>query len=326
MTKTVLSFLLALLILASACTPSDDYDFSPSVEKIQLPESIKIRSVEFFNNSHGLLCGGHKNNTGSIYFSEDGGLNWTIAYKSDSLSINDIFFLNDSIVFACGDSLMFLKSTDGGKNWSVVDLGNRPYETYYVPYNNVYANSETNVFLVGGEHFNKGLWSRTLTGNYPWVHDSYDNQLNSICFISEYVGFFGGYGILFVTEDGGNTFDYIDLSGNDFVAIDNDEYNNIYVLSENGKLHKSTDIGYNWTSEIDSYSESFSDIHFGLELAAVCGSNSCLYVMGAGSFLWTKTKNLPNANFNCVFVKDNNEIFLGSENGEIYVLNKKRTP
>jgi photosystem II stability/assembly factor-like uncharacterized protein len=314
----------AISLFVSCEHEEEDYNNNTSVDKYVLPENMKIVGLEFLNDDTGLLCGGEKNISGGIFKTIDGGESWTKVFNSDSLSVNNIFYLSDSVVYACGDSLLFLKSINGGNTWEIVQLGNLPYDSYYVPYNCVYANSEDNVFIVGGEHYNKGLWSETETGNYPWIHDSYDNQFNAICFLSEYVGFFGGYGILLVTEDGGNTFDNIDLYGNDFVDLDTDQYQTVYALSETGVLFSSTDIGYNWTTEIDDYTSEFTSMYFGDNLSVVCGRDGVVY-MKTPDTGWTKSKNMPDVNFYCSFVKSNNEVILGSDNGEIYILNKKRT-
>lgn len=271
-----------------------------------------------------MACGGAKNDCGSIYKTNDGGETWIQTYHSDTLSINDVFYLNDSIVYACGDSLMILKSVNGGNNWQLILLGNGPLEDYRVPYNCIYAINENNIFAVGGEHFNKGLWSETETGNYPWTHDSYDNQFNSICFVSEFVGFFGGYGILIVTEDGGNTFDYIDLEGTDFVDLEKDKYNTVYALSENGMLFSSTDLGYNWNTEINISSGSFKDIHFGDKRGVICGLAGLIFTKEYNNHSWSKADNIPNYDFYSVFVKSSGEIVIGAEKGKILILNKKR--
>lgn len=327
MKKNIYLILIICFALAvfSSCEKENNYSPKLTYDKFIIPGGMNIKSVDFISNNIGLVCGGSKNDSGSIYKTVDGGESWAMVFHSDSLSVNDVFYLNDSVVYACGDSLMLLKSVNGGNTWDLITLGNIPYQEYNVPYNSVYAHSENNICLVGGEHFNKGLWSETETGNYPWIHDSYDNQLNAICYVSEYVGFFGGYGILLVTEDGGNTFDNIDLSGNDFIDLEVDRNKTVYALSETGILYSTTDLGYNWTKEIDNNNAKFTDMSFGQNNSVICGKNGLLYTRKVSHFKWSKAEDLPKVNFNCSFVKDNDEIVIGSENGEIYIFNRKRT-
>lgn len=326
--KKLIPIIIAIIIIAifTACDNENDYNFSITAKKYQISESVRICSISFKDNNEGLLCGGAKNGSGIIYKTLDGGENWTMVFHSDSLSVNDVFYLDDSVVYACGDSLLFLKSINGGNTWEIITLSNYPYQEYYVPYNSVYANSEENIFIVGGEHYNKGLWSETETGNYPWIHDSYDNQFNAMCFVNQYVGFFGGYGILIVTEDGGNTFDDIDLYGNNFVDLETDNNLVVYALSDYGILYSTTDLGYNWTTEINDYKSEFTDMCFAENLAVVCGKNGKMYLKNTTQNEWKIINDIPKVDYYCSFIKENEEIVLGSDNGEIYIFNHKRTP
>lgn len=308
-----------------SCESDNGYNISTSIDKYETGENIRISNIAFHSNNTGLLCGGEKNSSGSIYKTTDGGETWTLCFHSDSLSVNDIFYLSDSIVYACGDSLLFLKSADAGDSWEIINMDNLPYEEYKVPYNSVYAFSENKIYLTGGEHYNKGLWSKTETGNYSWTHDTYDNQFNSMCFVSEYVGFFGGYGILIVTEDGGNTFDYIDLGSNNFTDLETDQNLTVYALSDSGTLYETTDLGYNWNTLINDSSEEFTDMDFGKNLSVICGKDGCIYLRYTNQSAWSKAGNIPAVNFYCSYVKDNDEVVLGSDNGVVYILNHKRT-
>ncbi|PLX09411.1 MAG: hypothetical protein C0596_02400 [Marinilabiliales bacterium] len=316
-------FIIAVLVFSS-CEEHDEYETNVSVDKISLNDSIKIRNFAFKNIENGLLCGGTKNTYGAIYLTSDAGRTWTKTYQSDSLSVNNLYYLSDSIVYACGDSLMILKSYDGGLNWSLINLDNLPFEEYRVPYHEIYANSEDNLFLVGGESFYKGIWSETETGNYPWTHDTYDNEMASMCFVNENIGFFGGYGLMLVTEDGGETFDYIDFENDFFIDMEADEHGNVYAVSDIGILYYSSDLGYNWSLLIDDYNAEFSDMYLGEETSVVCGWNGILYMKKGEDGKWLEIEDIPEVNYYCTYVNSRDEIFLGSDDGQIYILNKKR--
>jgi len=326
MTKLKLLFALFISILIfTSCDEDNEYESHVNVSQINIQDDIMITNIAFKNDYSGLLCGGTKNESGAIYLTADAGRSWTKTYESDSLSVNNLFYLSDSVVFACGDSLMILKSTDGGHNWTLINLDNIPLDEYYVPYHEIYATSETNLFAIGGEHFYKGLWSETETGNYPWRHTSYDNEFASMCFIDENTGFFGGYGLMIVTEDGGNSFDFIDFENDFFVDMETDENGNVYAVSERGILYFSTDLGYNWSNLIDDYYAEFTDLYLGAETSVVCGWNGIVYLRSGENERWEELKEIPEANYYCAYVNSVNEVFLGSDNGTIYILNKKRS-
>jgi photosystem II stability/assembly factor-like uncharacterized protein len=323
---TLFFIVVTLIVSLSSCEEKIEDTQLPSIDIITLPESLIVSKIEFVNLTKGFLCGGQKNEYGSIYMTQDGGENWSKCFASDSLSVNDFYFLNDSVGFACGDSLMLLKTVDGGSNWSIVNLSNYPFEEYKNPYNAVYANSETNIFLVGGEHYNKGIYTETEVGGYPWYHESFDNQFNALCFVDESIGFFGGYGILIVTEDGGNTFDYIEFEGENFVDLEVDNNGAVYAVSDQGYVYYSEDLGYNWSTIVDDFDATFSDLSIGENLSVVCSTNGKVYFSYDETSYWEEFIGVPEQSYYCTFVNSKNEVFLGSDGGKIYILDKKRTP
>ena len=326
MLKQILLFASLIVILFfSSCTENNNYNISINVNEYNIPDNVKIRNFSFLNDNIGILCAGTKNEKGVLYLTNDMGRTWTKTFQSDSLSVNNVFFFSDSIAFACGDSLMLLKSNNGGNNWIIIEPDTCPVVDYYMPYNEVYAFNEENVFLVGGEYFYNGIWTKTDTGNNPWIYDLYENELSSMCFLNEEIGFFGGYGLMFVTEDGGNTFDYIDFENDFFVDLETDESGNVYATSDCGILYKSSDLGYNWSREVDDYSAEFTDLFLGKETSVLCGWNGVVYLRTNETASWEELNDVPKVNYYCSFVNSANEIFLGSDNGTIYILNKKRS-
>ncbi|MDD4148438.1 MAG: hypothetical protein PHE33_00240 [Bacteroidales bacterium] len=76
---------------------------------------------------------------------------------------------------------------------------------------------------------------------------------------------------------------------------------------------------------IDDSNAEFTDLFLGKEVSAVCGLSGLVYIKNSENRNWLKIKDIPKLNYYCVCVNDQNEIFLGADKGELYVLNKKRT-
>lgn len=318
----ITSFIVISLFFLS-CSENSVDDINLRIEKIKLNENIRINSITFRSPEEGILCGGIKNTLGCIYKTIDAGKTWQLKFKSDSLSVRDVFYLNDSTVFACGDSMLLLISHNAGDSWQIYKFENFPYDEYRVPYKNIHAFSDKKVILVGGEHFEKGLISKTETGNYPWTHVSHDNEFNSLCFVSDYVGFICGYGVVMVTEDGGNNFEYLDLGNGDFMDI---EYSNgdVYVLENSGTIHLSSDLGYTWFIDSNFWKDGFYDMAFGRDFVVVVGTNSKAYLKYFSQGQWKKIAGLDSDNFYSCYINSENVIYIGSDKGNLYILNRKR--
>ena len=296
---------------------------SLNIEKIKLDNDFRINKIIFINKDLGFLCGGNKNNNGYIYKTTDGGNSWQLKYRCDSLSIRDIYYVSDSLILACGDSMLLLNSFNTGESWQVFKFANFPYEAYKVPYNAVYAKDLKKIVLAGGEHFEKGLLSKTETGNYPWVHDSYDNQFNSLHFVNEYFGIICGYGIVLLTEDGGNTYSFVDLGADDFVDVEfvNGE---VYILGSSGIIYKSSDLGYNCIKEINLILKGYNDLSIGEEFKIAVGLGGKAFLKYNNDLNWMEISNMPKQDYYTCFIREDNVVFIGSDKGEIVVLNRGR--
>lgn len=97
------------------------------IDSVHMPVSTSIRAMKALNDSAVWLCG-----SGGVFaYTEDAGVNWYI----DSLRINsdlpdyraiDILDNNAVIMANAGSPAVICKTTDGGRNWSVVYSDVRP--------------------------------------------------------------------------------------------------------------------------------------------------------------------------------------------------------
>jgi photosystem II stability/assembly factor-like uncharacterized protein len=310
-------------VLFISCNDNNGiYEINFNYQKVEIPELIKIRNITFYNDSYGLLCAGEKNSSGSIYVTGDGGVNWDRLFYSDRNCVNDICIVNDTLVLACGDSYMFLKSTNKGMSWISEEVSGIS-SFFNISYNGIFAIDEKNFFLVGGDFYNQGLISEFE--NTQWINTLFPGTINSVCFLTRFIGFFGGSDIFLYTDDGANTFSINNEFGFNIVDLGKDRYDNLYVVYSNGLVSSTFDLGNNWINNIVDHSSVFTDSYFGQNMSVVCGRNGIVYVKQDGGD-WKWVGNLPAENFECAFVNKNNEIFLGTDKGEIFILNRKMRP
>lgn len=323
MGKTINYFLVIFfVILIFGCRKTNHYVPSMSVDKIELPEPITINSIKFLNNNKGFLAGGITHTIGSIYRTDNGGLKWYKVFGSDSLSVNDIFFLNDTIGYACGDSLMLLKTIDGGSNWEIQEYDNLPNYNDIVSFTQVFAIDTSSIFLIGNDGINKGLFSKKNNGE--WIHTYFTVKTYSFLKITEYVFAFGADNMIVFTEDGANTFDDVLFSGQSFRSMGLTAFNDIFALSTRGILYYSNDLGFNWHIALHKTKYAYTNMHFRHGLSVICGLDGVVFVSYDSPYEWFKVEQTPRNNFYSVFVKNNKEIFIGSDDGNLFLLNQRR--
>jgi photosystem II stability/assembly factor-like uncharacterized protein len=202
-------------------------------EQIQSPTDNFLRTLHFSDSLTGWVGG----DSGSIFYTSDGGLNWTQQQTNTTSKIMRLFFLDDYRAWAlawadagAGDGTFYgteiLKTTDGGENWSV--------EQY----------RDENVFLRG------------------------------IYFLDTLKGFAGGVpGQFLQTSDGGLNWEPANIDSgifSHFPVIDFKFYNQLYGFACGGRfdiagvIWRTTNGGESWAPLDAQYSpaDEVWDIHF----------------------------------------------------------------
>ncbi|WP_179353216.1 YCF48-related protein [Winogradskyella vidalii] len=231
-----------------------------------IPPEENIYQVEVISD-HVYLLG--QNN---VYKSEDFGETWTTL--SSSIYFRELFFINESTIFAASYGSGVYKSTDGGLNWLNVNT-NASYgvDLFFKNENEGYVGT-----------INEGMF-RTLDGGNTWSQvplepvDSYLHVYST--YILNDIGFSGSSAGLLKTIDGGDTWErtYINL-GQDIKflhAINEVEW---YAVSES-MVFKSNDAGASWTTIY--HGGDIEDVHFTTEKAYVVGDETFIEIDKKGA-------------------------------------------
>jgi len=129
-----------------------------------------------------------------------------------------VFFLDRSTGFTGGTNGVLLKTNNGGKNWTHININNDNQ------INGIYFLSEDTGFIVG----NNNIMLKTINGGKDWLDINPELQANytAINFISPKTGIIIGHcmqgGIFMKTINGGETWDYKLISANDNTMLANE--------------------------------------------------------------------------------------------------------
>ena len=166
-----------------------------------------LLSVFFIDENKGFTVGGD----GTILRTEDAGmtwqsvnLDWSMLIPDEllelgvvSINLYDIFFLTDTLGWIVGDSGTVLRTTDGGKQWSVTNMGASP-SLFSV----CFVNEQEGVAV--GSH---GFCLKTHDGGQSWekFNIGTENSLYSLAFYKDYGVAVGDLATVVKTLDGGKT-------------------------------------------------------------------------------------------------------------------------
>lgn len=200
---------------------------------------------------------------------------------NSNYQIHDVFFLNDSVGYACGGDRyeigVILKTKDGGKSWSPADsiMPKCAYSSYffnaaegyiggydswlaftndscknfgagtanYTPINEITFIDRNRGLIVDGAGYAVGHILYTSDGGSNWSSTDYPNNFRAVQYADSNTAYASGYGVIYKSTNGGQNFYTLDVRGDFFVAMDFPSANTGYFAGYQGMIVKTSDGG-----------------------------------------------------------------------------------
>ncbi len=171
--------------------------------------------------------------------------------------------------------------------------------------------------MVGGVAFKSGV-IMTIGADYSTVAiDTFDNEIDAVCFSDENTVHVAGYGIILRSTDGGLTWTESETSGDWFRSMHFPTANIGYIAGYTGTILKTTDNGQSWQEIRKARATKdvpFRAIHFvDAEKGYIVGDDGTLWRTIDGGDNWQTVKGLPNVDFYDIHVIDNTGYIVGTD-------------
>jgi photosystem II stability/assembly factor-like uncharacterized protein len=234
---------------------------------------------------------------------------WVPQTSNISKQLWSVKAVDSSVVWACGDSGIVLRTTDGGDNWSLTTAPNDNLNCYSIEAINADTAWVVSTNNLGG---NTALY-KTINGGISWQIKQSSNLpssfYNAVKFYDKNNGLLqgdpeNGYFTIYITDNGGET--WIRIDSTKIPASDgSEEYgitNNLAVsgnkawfgtqnnFGKNGRVFYSNDKGKSWSVIAPVDYDIISTIAFSTELIGIIvyDNNNVAYTRDGG-LTWTTT-------------------------------------
>lgn len=208
----------------------------------------ELRGCYFVNADTGIVVGAQTivGQPATIRRTTNGGTTWTDIYNIYTDTLRSVWFINDTIGFACGAKGRIIKTIDGGLVWDTVSSG-----TSNLLRSVTFVTQEIGYICGGG-----GVILKTADGGFTWNQQvsPLTQDLINIRFLNQDTGFacssLGTFlnGYVIRTFNGGAFWDTVYYNAQGLLGIAIADANTIVSGGGTQTMVRSTDAGQTWST------------------------------------------------------------------------------
>ena len=264
--------------------------------ELDSPTTATLTSIYFQNEQIGHVVGGNTWYDGVYLHTEDGGNTWNF----DRIGEKQLFGLDgnsDGQLHTVGiDGHLFSRASDS------VDWVFHRTPRYDI-LRGVDFNENGEGILVGGVAFRKGTVMVVDTTYQVIRIDTFEQQLNAVCFSAPQTVHAVGYGAILRSTDGGVSWEINDTQGDHYRAVSFPNEQTGFIVGANGSILRTTDGGESWSKIRNGDAIAVSDKFFRDVLfidsdhGFIVGDGGLCWRTEDGGDNWAVVKGLPKFDF-----------------------------
>jgi photosystem II stability/assembly factor-like uncharacterized protein len=237
MVRFILFFVLASAALLSC--KKDELKYS-RVQQLTTNTNYRINNIAVLDDTVCIAGGGSTFYSSLMLRSADGGHSWSI--DSSNVAPKEMYGMGisqDGRIFLSGVDGCVLHSADKGRTWQFHRIHN--WLTYK---GGCFTTSDTGIF-VSTVLQRQCTITRVDTAFKIIDEKTFDFGLNGLLMKDSRTGFVFGYGVIMKTTDGGKTWLYLKVDGDNFTAMSR-RGSKLWVCGSAGSIFYSDDEGETW--------------------------------------------------------------------------------
>ncbi len=313
-----LSALLFLTILLFNTSCKKDLLHWQKVLQLNSNTTCRLNNIHFIGNNICIASGGIEFEQSEVIRSTDGGYTWTAnSYPDAPKELFGLGVSPDGTIYLSGVDGNVLHSSDSGKNWKQSRIGDwLSYVGGYFPAH------DTGIFV--SSILQRSSTITRVDGNFKTI----DQQSHLFGANNMYAGgprtsYMIGYGVVMKTTDNGNTWNFQDVIGDNFTAMDI-HGNDIWLCGYNGSIFHTINGGEKWDRmrngnditlpRYNLLGIAFKDTQNGW---AVCDDGRVLRTDDAGNH-WMEYDRFTTGALRCITICPNGDLLVAGDNGNLF--------
>jgi len=152
-------------------------DGGSTIDTITFPADSKsiIKAIHFINENKGWVLS-TQTKSGKVYYTSDGGANWTVQINEDKSDLEDIHFYSSAKAICVGGNKnsLAIYSTSDGMNWTKSSMPSFPISYSKLDLHGVFLLNETTAIIVGYGTSSVGLQPsiilKSTDGGINWTY------------------------------------------------------------------------------------------------------------------------------------------------------------
>lgn len=267
------------------------------------------------------ICGGIFFDKSVIYSSQDG-VHFHEIELPKNFNQKELFGMDikDSVIVCAGVDATILQSKDEGKNWNAKVNGT------WVNIYNIACRNSNNLYALGYNNFSNGFYHLLDgEGNNTLSEIVYQNYaLNRVYFLNEDIGYMSGYGIILKTTDGGNQWNALDISNDNFKGMCWKNESEGVVVGYEGSIYSTQNGGNTWyksqaiNNPLKKQKHYLDVAHNSENVCIAVGEKGLVSISYDMGLHWHNVNTFTNKDLRSVIFTETNICYMCGEQGAIF--------
>ncbi len=311
--------LLLLFIGASfVCSCKKDQLQFQQVYQLNSNTTSALNNIRFLDDNICIIGGGQTFDQSTIVRSVDGGNTWSASTSADApKEMYGMSVSADGTVYLSGIDGLVLHSKDKGATWQTGHI-----ENWLVNRGGTFVTPDTGIFV--SSVLQRQCTITRIDSSFKTIDEqTFLFGLNNIYMTDANTGYVIGYGVVMKTANRGNTWQYLDVDGDNFTATEI-HGNEMWMCGSAGSIFHTIDAGAHWErfrngNDITNVRYMLRCILFTDRLHGwAAGDDGKVIYTRDGGRNWMEYKNFTTKALRGIALCPNGNLLVAGDNGTLY--------